>query len=701
MVNALQKILHPHDTRWLAPAALWPQLSDASNASARDAFHRPTILRFNSDSFMQELISLMQLYPEHLGEWKVQPETWREPMPTPPTRKLLPIEEPLSELLKNQTRQLKSRTGKQTALSLVGNSNVINKPLKLYQPIHQRFYMVTASLVCRQVGLPDRAVALDKDQKVKFVVRRMLPKDPDAKIADPDTFEAEKFDEYAWVLAGGEMKWQKVLSAGIGSEKILLPEEERLPMSALGYVEDGERKRKLLTGFIPVSKREAYINGPKLQLAQNPVSDTDDSLSLSSREAMAHIFSVQVAGPWKRLISMGDSEGSVVSDWLAHAPEVAVQAGDLNANADTIKGSNLKDLRERMQTLSWYILVDMLQFFKDYIPRVHHYIANNVIAPDASAAEKKLIEVLETLTLNRTPYDINKVIPGSYMQTCYQTDLKESVIAALRELHSNPALETELDLVEYPYDRSGKNITATHHWPDFVFPLADPLLATPLPDLVPPAELSPAEPDRSHDQLDALTSLVAQAIPADLNKTAPEITRPKAPQKDASGGWFVIRCVYESPQCGPLDPPLVSEATEPFKMASMYDPDAPGRSINIPMPLDISPAGLRKHNKNATFMISDMLCGKIRGTRKTTLGDLVLSVLPWPFHKDLPSPSTKSECSKGGLGFGMFCSLSIPIVTICAFILLTIMVTLFDLFFRWLPLFFLCLPIPGLTGKNK
>jgi hypothetical protein len=49
----------------------------------------------------------------------------------------------------------------------------------------------------------------------------------------------------------------------------------------------------------------------------------------------------------------------------------------------------------------------------------------------------------------------------------------------------------------------------------------------------------------------------------------------------------------------------------------------------------------------------------------------------------------------------MFCSLSIPIVTICALILLIIIVSLFDLFFRWLPYLFLCLPIPGFKGKRS
>jgi hypothetical protein len=46
------------------------------------------------------------------------------------------------------------------------------------------------------------------------------------------------------------------------------------------------------------------------------------------------------------------------------------------------------------------------------------------------------------------------------------------------------------------------------------------------------------------------------------------------------------------------------------------------------------------------------------------------------------------------------CSLSIPIVTICAFILLAIMVSLLDIVFRWLPYFVICFPVPGLKAKR-
>ena len=126
----------------------------------------------------------------------------------------------------------------------------------------------------------------------------------------------------------------------------------------------------------------------------------------------------------------------------------------------------------------------------------------------------------------------------------------------------------------------------------------------------------------------------------------------------------------------------------------------PARAIRIPTPLDVSPAGLRKFARNTTFMISDSLCGKIKSIRQLTLADLVLSILPWPFHKDLPDVGDGGPCKEGGNPIGMFCSLSIPIVTLCALILLLIMVALFDIFFKWLPLLFICFPLLGFKGKK-
>jgi hypothetical protein len=48
----------------------------------------------------------------------------------------------------------------------------------------------------------------------------------------------------------------------------------------------------------------------------------------------------------------------------------------------------------------------------------------------------------------------------------------------------------------------------------------------------------------------------------------------------------------------------------------------------------------------------------------------------------------------GGEGMGWLCSFSIPIITICAFILLNIVLALLDVFLRWMPFVKVCLPKP-------
>ena len=168
---------------------------------------------------------------------------------------------------------------------------------------------------------------------------------------------------------------------------------------------------------------------------------------------------------------------------------------------------------------------------------------------------------------------------------------------------------------------------------------------------------------------------------------------------DMREGWYAIRCVFERPECGPIDPPVLSDPSQAFQMAGFFDPDAPARPIRIALPIDTSPGGLRKFDKNTAFMISDMLCGQINRVKGITLGDLVLSVLPWPFHKDLPV-GDGGPCQKGGLEIGMMCSLSIPIITICALLLLMIIVFLLDFIFRWIPFFIFCFPLPKFKSKD-
>jgi hypothetical protein len=52
------------------------------------------------------------------------------------------------------------------------------------------------------------------------------------------------------------------------------------------------------------------------------------------------------------------------------------------------------------------------------------------------------------------------------------------------------------------------------------------------------------------------------------------------------------------------------------------------------------------------------------------------------------------EAPKGGLSFGMICGFSIPIITICAFIILQIFLALLNIIFFWLPFVRICIPYP-------
>lgn len=140
---------------------------------------------------------------------------------------------------------------------------------------------------------------------------------------------------------------------------------------------------------------------------------------------------------------------------------------------------------------------------------------------------------------------------------------------------------------------------------------------------------------------------------------------------------FVIRCVYEKPNCK-LHEAMLSAPTRPFKIASFFDADAPVRPVKVVMPTDTSIAGLRRFQKGVSFVVSNKLRNQMERFRGIKMEDL----------------------DKGSLGeastfsWGMICTLSIPIITICALILLFIIVQLLNIVFFWVPFLKICFPVP-------
>jgi len=56
---------------------------------------------------------------------------------------------------------------------------------------------------------------------------------------------------------------------------------------------------------------------------------------------------------------------------------------------------------------------------------------------------------------------------------------------------------------------------------------------------------------------------------------------------------------------------------------------------------------------------------------------------------------------KAGVKFGMICGFSIPLITICAFIVLQIFLVLLHLAFFWLPFVRICIPFPAVTSESE
>lgn len=175
-----------------------------------------------------------------------------------------------------------------------------------------------------------------------------------------------------------------------------------------------------------------------------------------------------------------------------------------------------------------------------------------------------------------------------------------------------------------------------------------------------------------NDALEDLRDAVKAALPA----TGVPVAVPKL--DISSQVRYVLRFVYDRPQCQPAQV-QVSLPSQPFVFAPFFDADAPARPVRIPLPSDVSIAGLRKAGKNVSFMMSDAMRKKMAmllGKEETFLSD---------------NPETNPE---NGLDFAFICSFSIQIIFIVAFMLLLIFVIAFNIIFWWLAFFKICLPVP-------
>lgn len=711
--------MNAHPIQWQAPRPLWARFGTtfASAGTAVDQ-ERPAILRFASDDFMEQMLGTLARDPSRIDALVARPETWRAQMAEQTD---LIERTAIPGILPTVVRKMLAKKPKGSIAATAHEADdphaqgqTRQLPLKLYQPAHQRYYLVASSLICGIPGFPERAVVTGAAEQVKYVIRRLLPETPGNTV---------DLREFAYVKNAQGGRWQRVNE----NASQLVAGEELLPVFPLTYRDDAAHMRTLWGGFVPVGRREEYVSANVDRSTattfsagqQQSLATPEPSAPPISKLARVTQFQMEVAEPWKNLIrSSYKTAESLASRTLG---------GETESFAEKYK--RVFEFNLKQQNVSWLILLDFADFLSLHLDDVWRAIETGDAGPLAQLPKSKdLKDLYEWLGNAVMPAGLKNALKLPVTNSEFRrplSSLRDALIAVRA-----PGVREKLERIELNY--TNNSISLDHgDWPDFHFLLAGlnfvlvglnaefnpdgpfTLLHSAGVEFGPDFVPDPTEPPSTQQQIgievDRLTALIGRALEAGQEVGAPPL--PFALQLKNSlaanlkaypgdPGWFVARFVFTRLDCGPLHPPVLSAPTQRFQLASFFDPDAPARPIRISLPLDTSPAGLRKYSKNTAFVLSDMLCGQVQRAKSLGFIDLVLSVLPWPFHKDLPL-GEGGPCKTGSIEIGMICSLSIPIITICALILLIIIVALLDLIFHWLPYFIMCFPIPGLKGKKK
>jgi hypothetical protein len=560
-----------HQMQWHTPSPLW---SHALEDGDSNRFQQPAILRFASDNFMDDLAAQLGRDSTRLKDLVIRPETWSAP-----------------------DAGWQARDAHDATL-----------PVKLFQPAHARFYLISASLVCRISGLPDKNVDTGSQEKVGFVIRRLVARDAMIKVRPGDS---TTYDEYGWQSG----MWLK-----LAAPESVQDAEERLPMFPLNYTE-GAQSRRLLTGLIPVSSRETYQAAGALSPVVTPGQEGGTALA----DARQALFDTTV------------SHALAVGEMSLRAAITRQLATDAFTQAPPIKKDPPVTITQSQAIeVLVFALLDLAEFLQKNLPQVWAAVFSGWSG--SSSEQRSVYRKLDTRMFN--------IVGPTWVNALRDVWSKRERILAGEQI--------------------GSGVTLVIGSPS----LAETGMAIDYLGLV--KDSGGGLYDKVIDALKALPAVPATSDP----EAAGEVVR--VPKFDPqAGSIYIARCVYDRPHCPGPGRTIVSPASAPFQLASFFDPDAPVRPVRITMPVDTSVAGLRKFPKSVSFLISDQLRKQISRVDGVKISDLDDGDLNDEQQFDL----------------GMICSMSIPIITICAMILLMIIVKLLNIVFQWVPFFKICLPL--------
>lgn len=157
-----------------------------------------------------------------------------------------------------------------------------------------------------------------------------------------------------------------------------------------------------------------------------------------------------------------------------------------------------------------------------------------------------------------------------------------------------------------------------------------------------------------------------------LNRRVDEMTSAVG-RYDRPGALYQVQAFVRVRRCAECPPDLVwSEPSEPFAIVPWYEAgDAPPVRIALP---EAKLSEMAKLKPNVAFQVPASLQDALAGMK-------------------LKKPL---EIGKGSAGITVdwICGFSIPLITLCAFIVLNIFLQLLNIIFWWLPFIKICIPIP-------
>ncbi|WP_085314798.1 hypothetical protein [Derxia lacustris] len=670
----------------------------------------PALLRFDGDDFMDRLLGLLAQSPQRLPELIAKYESWSgvgEPTPAPSATALAFDGARPARLLKRGTALLGFRRDAQATQSPATSAEVMTLPppapvtptLKLFQPVHQRYYLAAAHLVCELPGLPPRVTS--GGDKSGFVLRRLFT------LADGN---GTRVVEHAFIKPTGEAGyWAPVATPAARCAD----SEEWLPVFPLNYDPPAGPRRSMLGGLIPVARHDEYRFARRA--AAEPTTAADAS-GWSRADDLKALARMKVLAPWQALVERA------VQSLDAARIGFDKDQNEIPASAAQIKAAAIA-LNDQLCEASWRLMQDLREFIDAHLPQTAARLGSVAPAnPPASDAPGRLLRALEDIAW---PAAWRTTLPDSIARSLSSAVVvagKRPLALSLRAaLSSIAAASASLDAADRLFSPQSDGTPSI--WPGFALPLlladvggtvasADPRLRLAFANGTVALVPSDTTQDDAIAYIDAFAATLEDTIdaavaaqqsgsanpqPAAAARLAAELQQ--ALSEDAGPPRFVLRFVHRRCDCGPLHPLVISAPSEVFELAGFFDSEAPLRPIRIALPFDTTPGGLRKHGRNSAFIMSDLLCGQMKRVRRMGFGRMVRSVLPWPFHKDLDANEAQ-VCSGPSGSFGTICTLSIPIITIVAFVLLIVIATLLDLIFRWLPFLIACFPVPGLKGKR-